>query len=1394
MSAPHTDLNVVGTERMLPRGLSPRFEKRWHLVGAGLSNVWRFGDLELSAKSGRLLLRGPNGTGKTTALEALWPYLLDLNPARLAAGKARTTSLSSLMREGAAGKRRFGYAWLTLNDAEEGNWSFGVRLQYSDGASPPVRVIPFAVPGRPLQDLELHRPGRVPLTAEQFAEAVAAGGGHVFESEDAYVSHLAVRIFATPDANEPAKLAARLRQVRNPTNLADVTPQAAAIALRESLPGVAEEVIAATAEALAESDATREAFERDKLAADLLADFAEVWSAHATDMVRSAHAGAARAAAEVKARQKEVEHRDVAYDKAARATAEAREHLRAREEEQVRLAAEIQALEKSEAYRAAGRLNDLRATLEARQKQAHATVAAMTDAARTLADRGVSLRKALDGLVEDIVDLQQEAVSADRSGGAPRPLLSWSDEARPALSAGDVHANPGPALRVHGDGDQLREAARVWMQRADWHTARSDAAQLALTDHRDVERADRLARDAAREAEVATHKVEQETSKARKAEVAATAAASRLIESVLQWTSLHPGLSNGGEHGGGAGDDHAEWDSDALAQLTGAEPAQTLTVVEEWAAAAVSRAQARAAGLRASAASSAKQAAELREKAQGLRRDAADLRAGRLLPFPRPEWAGAGVDGAAFGTALEWAEGWGDDRTRALVEAGFAASGLLGAAIGESGAATEMWWVGAVGPVVTPNLTDAIAIDRGHPRREAAAAVLARVALVDSVSSAGELPEERSGLAIGRDGSFRAGVLHGRVAGADDPAQLPAASHVGSRQRRAAALRRAGELEAAAALTQLDAESCERAARAALEAADRLSETGRAFPSRVELRHDESWRAAAMQALFDVREAAGAARDDAETRAGELHRARTAWIERTRAVGVPTDIDELKALESGGRSSAERLRKAARSLADKLARRLDDFRTDHAQLESHATDRLRRVEIDARDANRQVLETTTELSVLEETQGVAMKDVLARHSRSRSRLEAVNRELAEGRSRSELCVRDELEAKADQNTARSYLDAAITTAARELDRLHGLVQVPGVGDAILDGAQPLAAAELLDQVGSKLEGRKSMTRRTVREREDRIRAELAGVWSLDPGEDHGELLTYVLTHRDESRTPPAAAVYAETLRRRAEEALAASEERALREFVIGRLPSAIGTAWTRLHDWVAEVNRKMRSATASSGVGVQVRAVLQQDLVPAQRTVYELSCQVSDADRTPEQQRELGAALHALMAASDADSMHEQVSRACDVREWVDVHYEVTRPGGRTQKWNSRTGLSGGERRLVVFAPMLAAVAAGYDRYGERALRIVALDEVPAEVDEQGREGLARYLAELDLDLVCTSYVWDGCPGAWDGIDAYDLEAGPDGTVVAFPMLVRGLLDMPGDNAVPVDDGAGDEG
>ncbi|MHB8875061.1 MAG: SbcC/MukB-like Walker B domain-containing protein [Myxococcaceae bacterium] len=1382
-SLPGFDLGEIN--QTVPQAGSPdRFQRRWRLTCAGLSNVWRFGDLELSAASGRLLLRGLNGTGKTTALEALWPYLLDLNPARLAAGKARSTSLSSLMREGAAGKRRYGYAWLTLTGPDEGAWSFGVRLQYSEGGSPPVRVVPFAVPGRPLHELKLHVAGRGPLTAEQFAEAVVACGGQMFDTEETYLAHLAARIFATPDSGELATLASRLRPVRNPALLGEISPQAAAAALRESLPSVAEDVVVATAEALAESDATREAFARDKEAADLLEDFRAAWCAHAVDVAGTSHAAAANAARDVKRHQEALKGLSGNLTTAQGAAVRAKTGLAQLESDLSASTAEIEALQNHQAYRDAGRLNDLRNTFSAQLEQARAAARAMTEVAHSVAAQGKSLRRELDNIIEDLAECGSQVASADVTAAPVGGLLAWSDQPRSVLIAGTFTADPGPVLVIRGNDQALRNAAQTWQQRADEHALRADAAGVALVDHRQVEAAKRVADESSKAAADAAAKADTESADAHRAEVAAVSAGQALLTLVSSWTRSHPELAEPTNELPDGGEllvttTEGAWTLNEVDQLRAAESGQVLAAADEWANHALSRAEGLAAGLRADAERQAEEAKQRRGEAAQLRAEAEKLRGGRLLPLPRPEWAGPADDSRALGAALDWPTGFNGDHERALVEAAAAAAGLLGAKLGPSGASTDVWKVEARGPVVRENLGQVLVVDPEHPLAEAATAVLARIRLA---SSAQDLDGENgtdAGLVVGRDGTFRAGVLQGRVPGADDPALLPAASHVGVRQRRAAALARAEVLDQQA--DELDAriEELEQQTTRLIREAEATSALGRSFPSREALRRSESDRAQAARAARDARDASERARSEADRLTVALQEAQAEWGERTRAVGLPVDVEQLVFMRDHGKSSAEQLRRAAKSLSGKLADRLRRVITLHD--EDAIAQKLVRAESEAQIAQQNATNTQTEVRVLEETKGALITEVLGRLKQATDRRTKLNAGLGPARAIATQAAQDEATAQAKLSDGQTRLAEAQPKAAALLRELRTLLEASGVADAILDGATPAPDQQLLGQVSAALEGRKTIAKKTVRERADVARGKLAGIWSLDPGEDHGELLTYVLTHRDATYTPPGAAAHAATLKKRAEQALAASEEKALREFIIGRLPGAISTAWTRLHDWAKEVNRKMRGAAASSGVGVQVRTPMREDLTPASQTVFQLSCKVSDAERKPEQQKELSQALQALLQAAEGETMQQRVAAAVDVRDWVEVHYEVTRPDGKTQRWNSRTGLSGGERRLVVLAPMLAAIAAAYDRLGEKALRLVALDEVPAEVDERGREGLARYIAELDLDLICTSYSWDGCPGAWDGIDAHDLEAGPDGTVVAFPMLVRGMLPLPED-------------
>jgi hypothetical protein len=1353
-------------------GDASRFARRWRLAGAGLSNVWRFGDLELPAPSGRLLLRGPNGTGKTTALEALVPYLLDLNAARLSAGKARTTSLSSLMREGATGKRRLGHAWLTLAAPREGCWSYGVRLQYSEGASPQVRVQPFAVPGRPLHELALYGPGRAALSTEQFADAVQAKGGRVFESEDEYVAHLATRLLEMPDVRSVKAHFQLLREVRNPTLLGDVSPQAAADALRVSLPGVAEEIVVATADALAESDATREAFARDAEAATLLEEFSGTWRAHVADVVGKAHTGATEAADEDRSQLRRVKLCSVEMETARSNAAEAKRHVEQLEGELALAEAEVHALSEHDAYRAAGRLKDLQQTAAAKQQTAHQAAKAMDAVARRAASETDALERELRAVADDLDGAQTEAGDVDESAARVAIGLRFARRDRPPLRAGNVVADPGPELTVNVDVASLGAAAATWAELARVHAARADAAVVALAEHREVEAAHKSADEATRAAQRAEAEADRARTRAARAEADSREAARALHANLRSWIRQSSPRLEAFAAAAHVPSETASWNDDDLEGWHDAEPGRLLAAGDEWASQVTAQAAQVAAALGVRASTLAEEAGTLRADAAKLRADAAKLRAGDLLPLPRPAWAGPGEDAVALGAALDWRPGFDEPRARALIEASLAVAGLLGAALDREGARTAHWWVTPSGPIEQVNLSSALAVDPAHALAPVASAVLERIRLVPTADNDDEV-EPDGALCIGRDGTFRTGVLRGRVPGAYDPVQLPSASHVGARRRREAALARAARLDEEAQALEDRAVENERLSASCVADAKAATALGAAFPPREALRGAEARRGELVKQAGEAQDASETARTAASLAQAELDRRRAAWVEHTQRRGLPSDLTELARLRDDGKRIAKTLEWTA-TRVQQLSKRLKSALDRHAQA-TKATD-LVQAEAEAAAALRDATALDVAVRTLEETSGDQIKDVLARHEQASRRASELRGKLPGSRAlHEELASQAAVARNRHESAQQRYRDETQPRADATRRSLRALLELPGVLAAVL-GDEPLHEPRLLEQLERLLAGRRTLTTKTVFERADAVRARLAGVWSLDLRDDQAGLLQFQLTHRDESFTPMEAAIRAEKLRQRAEKALAASEEHALRDFVIGRLPNAIATAWVRLQDWVDEVNRKMRSAAASSGVGVQVRIPLRDDLPPAVQEVYQLSCKVSGAERSAEQQQRLGAALNGLIAASSDESMQERVASAVDIRDWVEVYYEVTRPGGNKQRWSSKIGLSGGERRLVVLAPMLAAIAAGCDRFGPRTLRLVTLDEVPVEVDDRGREGLARYLAELDLDLVCTSYLWDGCPGAWDGIDAYDLEAGSDGTVVAFPMLVRGLL------------------
>ncbi|MGW4937316.1 SbcC/MukB-like Walker B domain-containing protein [Streptomyces sp. NPDC004166] len=1398
------DLDFTLPPAPAPSGDSGRFGGRWRLVGAGLSNVWRYGDLDLPAASGRLLLRGPNGTGKTTALEALWPYLLDLNAAKLAAGKARPTTLKLLMSEGTPAKgRRYGYLWLTFAAptgepalttpdaaADDDVVSFGVRLQYSPSSTPAVRVVPFTMPGRPLKDLALRGPNNSALEYEEFSDRIEAVGGRVFPEPEDYVEDLAARIWSTT-AGELRLLASRLREVRNPTLLGDVSPAAAADALRQSLPGVAEDVLTATAEALAESDTTREAFERDEHAATLLQEFARVWTGHAVDVTRTAHTAACRAHDDAGTRKRRVQQRTGLLERAKADADQAAGDVQRLENAHQKAQAAVRAIETSDAYRSHGHLMDLRKRLRAEQRAASSSYDSLHAAAEQARIQTKAGRDALDDVIGDLAETLADAEAAGSQPVALEPLLAHHPRARVTRPVADRIADPGPGITLTRDHEGLNQLAAAWTARAQEHRSTADKATLVLRDHDPVAASDEAAATAHRTAVNAESAYDEASQAHDRATAAARSAARQALAQVTRWAPEHSTLR--GLHNEAAldGDELTVWDTDDVEALIHAEPAVVRDQLNSWADQALRIGETLAAGHESAAQQHLATAANLNTAAAQNRTGARHLRSGRLLPLPRPAWAGPGDDDTALGSLLEWHPALDDaDDHKALLELALASSGILGAHLHAGGATTHAWHISPAGPVHEHNLTTVLDIATGHPHTDLARAVLQRIALTDTATTL-DHHRDTPALAIGRDGTFTAGPLAADPASALRAAgnRIPGASHIGARTRLAAARATADELDAAAKELETSAADEIQLAEERRRQRDTLRAEGRRFPPRDELTTAEAERARTAKTAHDRHSTARTLRQQADEAASKHTRLRTAWETRARSLGLPTDPSDLAQLINTSQASTDKLNGCTTQLATRLLPRLE--RIVHTLPDEAAlTERLAELQHTAQDMHTTVLETQAELTEIE-SHGDA-DDAARRYEQATAQAKNLHQKLKHAAEQALMAEKRLSACESDLIAAQERLNETLPLQKTTRAHLTALLAWPPLAQA-LDADPHLTlkdtdTTDLLTTVGDLLARRTTASKKTLGERYDAIRADLAQTWTIARGEpptgiEH--LDTFVLTHAETRYDPVTAAQRARTLADRAKAALDAAEAVALRDFVIGRLPTAIGTAWADLLGWKKDVNRKMRAAQASSGVGVQVQIDLRRELDAATRTVHELSCKIGDAVRTDAQKEEVGQALQSLLAAADGSTMKERLAAAVDIRNWVDVHYLVERPGPdgtlATGQWGSRTGLSGGERRLVVLAPMLAAIAASYDRFTSTGLRLVPLDEVPAEVDERGREGLARYLAELDLDILCTSYLWDGAPGAWDGIDAHDLEAGADGTVVAFPMLIRAGEPLPGD-------------
>src|ERR1019366_2987656 len=126
---------------------------RWVLSRAGIVNVYQYGQEILQFAGGRLLLRGVNGSGKSTAMNMLLPFLLDGDARHIDAAGEQAGVLKSWMLSGREDAQPVGYLWLEMGrGAEYLTCGCGIKANRS---SDTVSTWWWVTPRRPGVDLAL---------------------------------------------------------------------------------------------------------------------------------------------------------------------------------------------------------------------------------------------------------------------------------------------------------------------------------------------------------------------------------------------------------------------------------------------------------------------------------------------------------------------------------------------------------------------------------------------------------------------------------------------------------------------------------------------------------------------------------------------------------------------------------------------------------------------------------------------------------------------------------------------------------------------------------------------------------------------------------------------------------------------------------------------------------------------------------------------------------------------------------------------------------------------------------------------------------------------------------------------------------------------------------------
>lgn len=1312
---------------------------RWSLCRAGIVNVYQYENEVLHFGGGRLLLRGVNGSGKSTAMNMLLPFLLTTRQRGIDAAGEQVGILKSWMLDGRDDSQPVGYLWIEFE--RRGEYlacGCGVR---ANRASDNVSTWWFVTAKRPGIDFGLVRDG-VALSPDVLRAVLDEGTVYSERQRRDYRREIEDRLFGGASIDQHIGLIHLVRDPRVGDRIDVELPQR----LVDALPQLSEQALAEAAQPLDDLEEHRRnvtALERSVAAIEGLL---VVYRAYCVgDLRRRMNEGAERLDA-LRRRTRAEEEAQRTADESEAEVVRLDEQIAHLESESRRLGTQIAALEESQAYKSGQELvtlEELVHDLDLRRAGAEDRVTACAQradeqGAEVKAEQRCS-RGDLEQLNESLADAARLAIHSGLARRPPGPVqmseapLDGLDANEPAapFDASAVKRgladSQGALSQRRGDLAEMDDARRMLDGAVEAQTS-ADAA---------LETAEAAARSAS-------------DGHAQRVRALATANSEWGGRARLWAMKIRPLLLD------------AELDSAAVSTLANSEettadtPQDLRTELQAGADALVTF------GVNAVAACEHRLAAE--RAAEHDAQAVVDKLAAQTEPAPpRFEWQGAAdhciADLIDFDPHL-------DHNRRSGLEAALDASGLLAARLTENGSAElasgELVAV-ATGRVESP-LSELLRVT--VPDRLSGVVDVGLVAdLLDSISS-----DTSAGVstAVGVDGAFRIGALEGRHC-------KERSEFIGATARRETLER--DRSDAAEVLEQ--ARSLANATEAELstlsESRDHASRLQSEIPGTSEIEEATG----ALDAAAATAEEAEAVKQDAAGRASDAERAAIAASDelqrRSVTLSLPSDHDGLASRRADLVEFSEILQRC-RSQTAAVDRSTVSW--------SAAAGRWRTADDDLRREQRELSAIKDEhgrqnqrLDTIRRSIGRDYQNVVTERDRCRGEKTAAETRLPLVRADRDDAVERRARSNAGTGIAAQHRESAEHECEGTRQSLIEAVETPGLLEAV---AFP-AGSSTVEQAASARSGDEGLkdllgwikqlldvehaggassrvdaaadtvdinsVHQSLRQRRDTLGAG----WDAEARHLGPSLPLVIEVTGPAGRAPLAQAARVASEQHRQQAGLLDQKQAdALRELLQGLIATEIAEKVHGAEELVELMNERLGSVTTAHDVGVRLRWRLSPELDAPTARMVELLAKRPDL-RLEDDQHELRTLLSERLdeaRSHDPDGPYRQlIGEALDYKQWHEMSVMLKRGDSRETRLGRRTPLSEGEKKIVTYLTLFAAVAASHDALAAQhpdpdrpgIARFVLLDDAFAKISEDNHAALFGLIVDLDLDLVATS-------------------------------------------------------